>query len=205
MIVGESVSFSKILYLDVWDDQPPLSVLVYSLIDGVAGRSQWGYQILAVILVFLQCFLFNQLLIKNKAYKENTYIPALIYAILMSAFFDFFTLSPALMSGVFQLIVLNGIFNHILAKAKDEQFLNIGLALGLSSLVYLASLLYLPLTILALGLYSSMNLKKYILLLFGFSFPIVLVGIYFFWHGALLDFHKSLFPCPGQTRRSGYW
>ena len=139
-------------------------------------------------IVFLQCFLFNQLLITNKAYKENTFVPALIYTILMSAFFDFFTLSPALMSGVFQLLVINGIFNHIATKSKDEQFLNMGLALGFSSLIYLPTLAYLPVSILALGLYSTMNLKKYILLFFGFLFPIVLVGIYFFWHGALLDF-----------------
>ena len=54
MIVGESVSFSKILYLDVWDDQSPLSALAYSLIDMIGGRTQWGYHILAILIVFLQ-------------------------------------------------------------------------------------------------------------------------------------------------------
>ncbi len=87
MIVGESISLKNILYLDVWDYLAPLSAMIYALIDSVAGRSQWGYQILAIFVVFIQCYLFNQLLISNKAYKENTYVPALIYAILMSAFF----------------------------------------------------------------------------------------------------------------------
>ncbi len=193
MLVGESISFSRILYLDVWDDIAPLSALVYALIDTIGGRTQLGYQILAALVLFLHCYLFNQLLISNKAYKENTYVPALIYLILMSAFFDFFTLSPALMSGVFLLYVINGIFRHIAVKSKDEQFLNIGLALGLSALLYLPSLAYLPISILALGLYSSMSFKKYVLLIFGFLFPVVLVGIYFFWHGALINFLDSYF------------
>ncbi len=193
MLVGESVSFSRILYLDVWDDIGPLSALVYSLIDAIGGRTQWGYHILAALLLLVQCYLFNQLLISNKAYKTNTYIPALIYMVLMSGFFDFFTLSPALMSCTFQLLVINGIFHHIAVKAKDEQFLNIGLALGLSALLYLPTLAYLPISIIALGLLSSMNFKKYILLFFGFLFPIVLVGIYFFWNGALLNFVESYF------------
>jgi len=193
MLVGESISFSRILYLDVWDDIAPLSALVYSLIDSIAGRTQWGYQIMAILVLLLHCYLFNQLLISNKAYKENTYVPALIYVVLMSAFFDFFTLSPALMSGVFQLYVINGIFHHVAVKSRDEQFLNMGLALGLSALLYLPALVYLPVTLLALGLYSSMTFKKYILLIFGFSFPVVLVGIFFFWHGALVDFFESYF------------
>ena len=188
MIVGETISFKNILYVDVWDDIAPLSALIYSLIDIIGGRTQWGYQILAVLTVFLQCFLFNQLLIVSKAFKENTYVPGLIYAVLMSAFFDFFTLSPALMSCLFQLLVINGIFYHIASKGKDELFLNLGLALGLTALIYLPSLCYLPITIIALGLYSSVNVKKYLLLFFGFLFPVVLVGIYFFWYGALLDF-----------------
>jgi len=193
MLVGESISFQNILYLDVWDDLAPLSALVYALIDSIAGRTQWGYQILAIFAVFLQCYLFNQLLISSRAYKENTYVPALIYATLMSVFFDFFTLSPVLMSGIFQLLILNGIFNHIAIRAKDEQFLNIGLALGLSTLFYLPSLVYLPVSIFALGLYSSMNFKKYILMFFGFLFPIVLVGVYFFWHGGLSEFINYYF------------
>jgi hypothetical protein len=193
MLVGESVSFNRILYLDVWDDIAPLSALVYSLIDAIAGRTQWGYQIIGILVLLLHCYLFNQLLISNKAYKENTYVPALIYLILMSAFFDFFTLSPALMSGVFVLFVINGIFHHIAVKSRDEQFLNMGLALGFSALLYLPALAYLPITLVALGLYSSMNFKKYILLIFGFAFPLVLVGIYFFWHGALIEFIDSYF------------
>lgn len=193
MLVGESISFDRILYLDVWDDLAPLSALVYSLIDSVAGRAQWGYQIIAILVLFLHCYLFNQLLITCKAYKENTYVPALIYVVLMSVFFDFFTLSPVLMSGIFQLYVINGIFRHIAVKSKDEQFLNIGLALGFSALIYLPTLAYLPVSILALGLYSSMTFKKYILLFFGFVFPLILVGIFFFWHGALMDFIESYF------------
>ncbi len=193
MLVGESISFSKILYLDVWDNTAPISALAYSVIDTIGGRTQWGYQIIAILVLVLHCFLFNQLLIENKAYKENTYVPALIYLIIMSVFFDFFTLSPALMSGVFQLYILNGVFSHITVKLKDEQFLNIGLAMGLSALIYLPTLCYLPITILSLGLYSSMTFKKYILMMFGFVFPILLVGIYFFWHGALLDFINSYF------------
>ena len=193
MLVGESISFDRILYLDVWDNTAPLSALAYSLIDSIGGRTQWGYQIIAILVLLLHCYLFNQLLISNKAYKENTYVPALIYVILMSAFFDFFTLSPALLSGVLQLYVINGIFRHIAVKSKDEQFLNMGLALGLSALLYLPTLAYLPVTILALGFYSSMNFKKYILLFFGFIFPLILVGIFFFWHGALVDFIDSYF------------
>jgi len=193
MLVGSSISFQKILYLDVWDDLAPLSAMVYALVDFAGGRSQWAYQLIAIVVVFFQSYLFNKLLISSKAFKENTYVPALTFTTLMSTFFDFFTLSPVLMSGIFQLFLINGIFNHLAVKAKDEQFLNIGLALGLSTLFYLPSLAYLPVSILSLGLFSSMTFKRYILMFFGFLFPIVLVGVFFFWHGGLLQFIDSYF------------
>ena len=176
------------LYSQVWDNIAPLSALVYALLDFLFGRSQAAYQVVSLLLVFAQCVLFNQLLIVNKAYKENTYIPALLYAILMGLFFDFFTLSPVLMSNLFVLLVINGIFFHIAHKARDERFLNMGLSLGMAVLFFLPSLLYLPVVLLTLGLYSKMDLKKYILLFFGFLFPLVLVSIFFFWHGALMEF-----------------
>lgn len=193
MVIGESISFKNMLYVDVWDNIAPLSALTYAIIDYFFGRSQATYWVLAVILVFSQCYLFNRLLISNKAYKENTYIPALIYAILMGLFFDFFTFSPVLLSGIFLLGVINGIFHHIAHKARDEQFLNMGFALGTAVLFFLPSLIYLPVVILTLGLYSNMDFKKYLLLFFGFVFPIVLVSIFFFWHGALLEFYDQFF------------
>ena len=188
MVVGESLSFERMLYSQLWDDMAPLSALMYTLLDLLFGRSQAAYQVVALLVVFGQCVLFNQLLIVNKAYKENTYVPALIYAILMGLFFDFFTLSPIMMSSLFILLAINGIFFHIAFKARDERFLNMGLSMGMAVLFFLPSLLFLPIALIALGLYSKMDFKKYILLFFGFIFPLVLVSIFFFWHGALREF-----------------
>ncbi len=193
MVVGESVSFDKILYVDLWDDIAPLSAFIYALVDLLFGRSQWAFFIINILVVFAQCFMLNQMFITYKAYKENTYIPALIYMLTMALFFDFFSLSPVLMSSLFMLMVINVVFHHLVNKAKGEQFLNMGLAMGMAILFYLPSAIYLPLILLSLGLYSNLDLKKVILFSFGLLFPCVIVSIFFFWHGGLMEFLNYYF------------
>ncbi len=193
MVVGESISFDRILYLDLWDDSAPLSALVYSIIDSLFGRSQTAYLVISMLLVFAQSVIFNQLAIFNKVFKENTYVPAMIYGVVMALFFDFFTLSPVLMSMLFIMLLVKGIFNHIAHKGKDEHFLNMGWSLGVAILFYLPSIIFLSVALLTLTLYSNMTLKKYLLLIFGAVFPLVLVSIYFFWHGALVEFYEQYF------------
>ena len=90
MLVGEKFSEGSKLYSEIWENMAPLSAIVYGIIDFIFGRSVVAYQIIAWLFVCFQVFLFNRLLLLNKVYNENTYIPGFIYALLMSFFSDFF-------------------------------------------------------------------------------------------------------------------
>jgi len=151
-------------------------------------RSQLAYEITSLLIVFFQCFLFNKLLLKNKAYNENTYIPGLIYAVLISYFFDFFTLSPFVIGLTFLLLALNHIFSHIEVRAKrDEKILNIGVYLGIASLFYFPFIVFLPATLLIFLFFTGTIPRRYLLVLFGFSLPFLLIGCYFLILGRLND------------------
>lgn len=166
----------------------PLSSWTYGLIASLFGRSQLTYELLSLFVVFFQCFLFNRLLLRNKAYNENTYVPGLIYAILISYFFDFFTLSPVLIGITFILLALDHIFAHIEVRAnKDEKILNIGMYFGLASLFYLPFIVFLPATLLMFIFFTGTVLRRYILILFGYMLPFLLIGCYFLIVGRLND------------------
>jgi len=188
MIIGEKMSNDGTLYVDVWDNIAPFAAGVYWIIDLLFGRSQLVYQILSLLLVWIHCYLFNRLLIKNNALIHYNYVPALIYAVLMSLFFDFYTLSPPLLSLTFILLAINNLFSHIEFRAKrDERILNIGLYLGVASLFYLPSVLVFFSTILILALFTPTVVRRYFLIIYGFLIPFVLVIIYFFYKNALDD------------------
>ena len=192
MVVGEKLSEGADMYLGVWDNLSPFSAWSFWLIDELFGRSQTAYQIIALGLVFVQVVLFNRLML-NKAYNENTYIPGLIYALLGSLYFDFFTLSPALIGMTFILLALNNIFLQIEIRAKrDEPILNIGLFLGLATLCHLPYFIFVLSILLMLLLFSATVSRRYLLVILGFLLPIILLWVYYYLIGGLKDLSHNL-------------
>lgn len=188
MLIGEKLAQGSKLYTDVWVNIAPLSSWAYGLVGYIFGRSQLTYEIIALLFAFFQCFLFNRLLLRNKAYNENTYIPGLIYAVLISYFFDFYTLNPVLMGLTFVLLALDHIFSHVEVRAKrDEKILNIGVYLGIASLFYMPFAAFLLATLLIFLFFTGTILRRYVLVLFGFSLPFLLIGCYFLIVGRFND------------------
>lgn len=192
MLVGEKLSNGASLYDEVWENIAPLSAGVYMIIDYLFGRSQQAYYWIALFIVFFQCYLFNRLLLNNKAFNENTYVPGLIYGLLMTYFFDFLTLTPTLMSQTFILLALNNIFNHIEFRAKrDEKILNIGIYLGLAALFYLPNMIFAISTLIIFAFFTGTVARRYLLMIFGITLPLAISAIYFLITDRLSEFIYS--------------
>lgn len=185
LLIGEALNSGKVLYKDLISPIAPLSAWVYMVVEFIFGKSILALQILSVLLVTYQFSLFNNIMLRNKAYNENSYIPALIYALMMFTFYDFFTLSPALISLTFILLVLDNIYLRIENKLEDATILKTGLFMGIAVLFYLPSIIFFTATILSFAMLTSLVLRRYLLFLYGFLFPFGIIFIYFFWQESL--------------------
>lgn len=194
MIVGEKMSEGADLYIQLWDNIAPLAAGAYWLIDLLFGRSLLAYQIISLFLVAVQAGIFNRLLLNNKAFNENSYAPALIYAICMSLFFDFFTLTPILMSLTFILIALDRLFDHMEIRAKrDEQIFSIGFYIGIASLFYLPIIILAPAILLILAFFTGTVFRRYLLLSFGVALPFLLLIAYYLLKDGVRDLYYNFF------------
>lgn len=190
-VVGEAMAAGSRLYVDIWDDIGPLSGVAYQLLFVLFGKARWPYYTVSVLLVIVQAGLFNQVLLRNKAYKENTYVPAFFYMVFMNASFDFVTLPPLLFSLTFILLATNNIFRRIDNTTQDELFLYTGLYLGTAGLFYLPLFPFLVSTVLALALFTGSILRRFLLLLFGFAVTIAIAYTYYYWYGGVKEFHQQ--------------
>lgn len=187
MLIGETINQGNVLYKDIIQTISPLSAWVYAGIDFIFGRSILTYQILATLLIGYQFILFNNIMLRNKAYNENSYVPAFVYALLMHSFYDFFTLSPVLISMTFILLVLDNIYLRIENKLNDNTILKTGIFMGLAVLFYLPAIIFLIATIFSFILLTGLIFRRYLLFLYGMLLPIMVVSLYYLWHNALLD------------------
>lgn len=189
LITGEKLSSGSILYQEIWDNLAPFSAAAYWIIHEIFGRSVIAYHLISFCLVLFQAFIFNTILINTKSFDDSSYVSAVVYALLMSSFVDFNTLSPVLMSVTFILLAVNNIFYHVDNKSWVGNLLNTGLYLSVASLFYIPCILFVLPILLSYILFTGITPRHFMLFLYGIILPYIFVGVYFFWFDALNDFY----------------
>lgn len=202
MLVGERMHQGFFLYTDIWDSISPLSAVVYWLIDWQLGRSQLAYQILALILTALHVVLFNQITNKNQLFPENSSLPGLVYLVLMNVSFDFFTLSPVLLSMTFVLLALDRLYIQIDQRVKNDTVFEAGFYLSIAALFHLPTGILILFALLSLLFFGSSDFRQYFLLIFGFTLPLGLTLLIFYlignYEGFVQQFTSTLFTLDRQ-------
>lgn len=194
LLIGERLGSGDFtMYQDVWDYTAPLAVFVYKWLFVCFGKTRVPFFILSVLLVVVQAGLFNNVMLRNKAYNSSTYVPALIYMVFMNTFFDFLTLSPVLLSMTFVLLAMNNLFMRMDNQTKDELFIFTGVFLGLATLFFIPAAWFFVITILSLVLYTGSIIRRMMLLIYGFVLVLGLAGVYFFWFDDYLIFQHHVF------------
>ena len=192
-LIGEKLGNGSIMYRDLWDYTSPLAAFVYKWLYIFFGKSRIPYFIVSAGLVIYQAGIFNNVLLQNKAYNQNTYVPALIYVLLMNSFFDFVTLPPVLMSMTFVLLAINNVFKRMDNMTKDSLFVYTGIYLGVAALFYLPAVLFFIVTLISLLIYTGSILRRLLLLIYGFGIVLILASMFYYWHGAERQFHSFFY------------
>gem|GEM_PF-234588 len=202
MLVGERMHQGFFLYTGIWDSISPLSAVVYWLIDWQLGRSLLAYHILALVVTALQVVLFNHITNKNQLFPENSSLPGLVYLVLMNISFDFFTLSPVLLSMTFVLLALDRLYIQIDQRVKNDTVFEAGFYLSIAALFHLPTGILIVFALLSLLFFGSSDFRQYFLLIFGFTFPLGLTLLIFYlignYEGFIQQFTSTLFTLDRQ-------
>ena len=193
LLIGERLAEGFEMYSETFDYTGPLSAVTYKLLDLIAGRSRWIHWVASTLTIVVQAGILNIILLRNQAFSDNNYFPALFYVLAAFAISDSYALSPQLMSLTFILLSLNNIFRRIDNEATDELFLFAGLYLGIAALFYLPAVVYFVFLLVSLLLFTSPALRRLILFFYGLLLPVLLTFCYFYWFDAHWAFFDSYF------------
>ncbi len=196
IVLGESLNDGKSLYTELFTSTPPLASIFFGWIEFVFSRSLTARHIISLLIIFFQGAFFAILLINNKAHHENTYLPALIFGVLCLFSFDMLSLSGELIASTFLLFALNNLFKEIEFRIQqDSTLLNLGIYLGVASLLVFSYSVFLPGTLAILIVFTRTTLRKILLLIFGFALPHLLLMTYYFakggFHFVWTDFYMG--------------
>jgi Family of unknown function (DUF6427) len=192
-LLGYRLAQGAFMYRDVYDYTGPLAAGLYGWITFLFGTSYWPHLILSSFLVVYQAATFNLILLRNKAFADNNYLPAFLYVIFSSAVPEFYVLSPQLLSVTFLILTLGLIFRRIDNQTSDELFLLAGVYLALAMLFYLPAVTFFVAFLLAFVVFSTAIFRRMILFVLGMVVVVTVVWGYTFWFGYSGDFLESFF------------
>ncbi len=201
MLVGEKMGQGFMLYRDVWDNLSPLSAAAYWGIDELFGRSPLAHRSVANILIIFQAVYFNYISGQRQLFTERNYVPGVLYLLFINVSFDCSILSPVLMSTTFILLAFGTLIRQMQREGVTDEVFELGFYLSVATLFYLPMGLFLLWAFFSLLLYSGANFRQHTLALFGYIFPIALIGLFFFFRGALDDLSQNLLSSAFETRK----
>ncbi|MFN3782819.1 MAG: DUF6427 family protein [Spirosomataceae bacterium] len=182
ILLGEKIYEGKVLYQDILTQISPLSAYFYAFFYSLFGRDFQTMELVALFIGLLQALYFTYLTQTRQILSEKNYLPGLIYLIALHACFDMNKISPALIGNTFVLMTINHVLKQLEYKqgVKDD-IIEVGIYLGLATLFYQAYWVLLFWVILSLFMFSSMNARQLLLLLIGFSLPILAFVLYYYF------------------------
>jgi hypothetical protein len=194
MVLGEALNNGKTMYTQLIDDTPWLASKFAQWTETLFGRSLTARHILALVLLFFQAVYFSLILVRNKAYSENNYFPALIFGVLCFFSFDVLSLSDELWASVFLLFAISNLFTEIEFRVqRDETILNLGVYVGIASLFVFSYSIFLVGTYIILLAFARISFRKTLLLFFGFLFPHALLIAFYYFKDGLPELYHSFY------------
>jgi hypothetical protein len=153
---------------------------------------------IAAVLLLIQALLFNRLINNHNLLAKPSYLPALLYITGASLFLQFFILSPPLICNFLLIWILSKFLNLGKAPNAISIMFDIGMIIGLGTLIYFPFIVFLALLWLSLLLYRSFNLREWMAGFLGFLTIFFFLAVFYYWNDNLNQFYQIWSPLTNQ-------
>ena len=199
------VVFAVMLCFDAFYNPPPRTFCQFTLpflndfFNSVA-RFPTIAVFLGFCLLLLNAFIFNTIIVGNNIMGKYTYMPALIYILLMSLFKSNIILNNFSVVNLFILLIIRLLFKIYDKSDSYQQVLNIGFLLALISFFYFPGILLILFIWLVFIQFNIFSWREWTIIWIGLLIPYIFLSFFYFWFDnfyALLDiarlYYKSFY------------
>ncbi len=163
--------------------QPKDGILFHGILNFLQPTGRENpiiYPVLAFMLLFTQAIALTRLINDYRMVNRPNYLPGMAYLLITSFFAEWNYFSAPLLINTLLIFILGWLFkiyNH--PKAKGIVF-NIGLAIGICSLIFFPSVTFVIWVLFALMVMRPFRLNEWLLCLLGVTSPYYFYAVYLF-------------------------
>jgi hypothetical protein len=143
--------------------------------------------IISIILILTGAFLITYIINENEIIEKKSFLPALIYIVLMSNVDNMLTLNPILFANIFLLISISKVIQTYRKESAQSEIFDAAFYLSIASFFYFPCVILFPILVTGLIIYRSLNRRELIITLVGIILPYCFLLTYYFWIDGLAD------------------
>lgn len=153
----------------------------------------WVSTLTALILVVVQAFYLNYLVNRFEILYKPSYVPALMYVLLMSFSKGALWMHPVIWINFLLIASFHKVFLLFKNPNPIRLLFDAGFLIGLAFLVHPSAIIFFALLMLSLSMIRTLNLREWLIVLIGLVLPFYFACIWYYWNDGLGDFLKSIF------------
>lgn len=143
--------------------------------------------LVSFILIFSEALLINYIIQRNEIINTTSYLPALVYMVLMSLQPEMFSLHPIVIASLFMLLATHRLLQSYKKETSYSEAFDTGFYIALASLFYIPSLVFILLIWAGLIIIRPFVWREWIISFIGFTLPWVFLMFYYFWNDKMND------------------
>ena len=169
---------------------------LYECVVFVIGQYPYITYFFSIALILTGGYLLNSFAVKHEISDANSYLPALLYIVLMSAFPSQLSMHPVIFSNVFLILALNKVMNTFRKDKAYFEVFDAGTFIALATLFYFPAFIFFPIIWVGLILIRPFVWREWVISSIGFLIPFIFVWSYYFWYDSLdyLLYEKVFYP-----------
>ncbi len=158
------------------------------------NENTWLSYILSIVFISAGSFLVNSIFNKYEYFERFIFLPALLYALIISSNKDLLYFNPIIVSNLFVLVGFRQLLQIDRKEGAKALVFNFGFLIGLSSIFYITNILIFPAVLFVLISIKGFNLREILLAILGVLVPLiyVLIYAYLFANDKFLDYYSEL-------------
>lgn len=158
---------------------------LYKLLISGIEQHPFLITLISFILVFCEALLINYIIEKNEIINTTTYLPALVYVVLMSLQPEMFSLHPIIIANLFILLALYKLMQTYRKETAYSEAFDTGLFISLACLFYIPTIVFVLLLWIGLIVIRPFIWREWIISLLGLLLPWAYLIFAYFWTGKL--------------------
>ena len=175
------------------DFQSPFYSLLTTGLKSISGNNFYFFFFVSVLLVFIQAIAINRFVNDIKLFPKITYVPSLLYVLCTALFREYLFFSPVLIVNTFIVFIVIKMFSVYKKAQCEKDIFDVGLMIGISSLIYFPSLSMLLLFFIGLSILRPFAWREWVIGVIGILVPLILSGTVYFWNDKLAKFFLTTF------------